>query len=259
MSMIDAHAHLSDKRLRSSWEDLAPKLQSLGLSHMVLGGVEPEEWTRQFELLSKLPGFITPVAGIHPWTVRDHSPEQLEGMFASLEDLVARVAAVGELGVDFSGANDPVQRMKQPEWADRQLDLATVNHKPVVLHVVRGHDVMHGLLKHYRGRPGIVHGWRGSSQDGIKYIDRAFVLGIGLRTIEKLKPADLSWIPLENFVLESDAPDLKGASDKPIEAKDWTTALKMVAQFMAKAQRVTPERIWAANRENLERILGMAL
>lgn len=257
--MIDAHAHLSDARLVASWDVLIPSLKERGLSHLVLGGVEPEEWQRQFQLSRLMPGFVTPVVGIHPWTVRDKPVDELEAMFQTLEAMVDKASAVGELGVDFSRDSNPVQRMKQPEWADRQLDLAMRHQKPVVLHVVKGHDVMHGLLRHYRGKPGIVHGWRGSEQDGRKYVDRAFVLSIGLRSITRLKPLDLSWLPPENFVLESDGPDFVVAGGKLPDAKNWMLALKEVATFMGKALKLTPEQVWALNKDNLERILGFQI
>ena len=256
--MIDAHAHLSDLRLAPTLEALIPQLQRRGLGHLVLGGVSPDEWQRQFQILSAAPGFVTPVAGIHPWTVRDSAPAVLEEMFEELERIAPKVSAIGELGVDFSGVMDPIQRMKQPEWAERQLDLASTHAKPVVLHVVRGHDVMLGLLRQYRGKPGIVHGWRGSEQDGKKYIDRAFILSIGLRSIAKLKPSDLAWIPAENFVLESDGPDFVSSGAGIPDAKAWTSALKEVASFMGKALKLPSDQIWALNRDNLERILSIS-
>ncbi|MCX6127353.1 MAG: TatD family hydrolase [Proteobacteria bacterium] len=256
--MIDAHAHLSDLRLAPKLDSLIPQLRSRGLGHLVLGGVRPDEWQRQFDILSAAPGFITPVAGIHPWTVRESCPEVLEEMFKELERFAPTISAIGELGVDFAGVMDPIQRMKQPEWAERQLDLATTHAKPVVLHVVRGHDVMLGLLRQYRGKPGIVHGWRGSEQDGKKYIDRAFVLSISLRSIAKLKPSDLAWIPAENFVLETDGPDFMRARDGVPDARAWTTALKEVAHFMGKALKLPSDQIWALNRDNIERILSIS-
>lgn len=253
--MIDAHAHLSDLRLAKDVEGLITDLKQQGLRHIVLGGVDSADWQRQQALARYAPDFVTTVAGIHPWTVRDQGSDVLEEMLAELEDLAPNVTAIGETGVDFFEMKDPVQRMKQPEWCERQLDLATRHHKPVVLHVVKGHDVMLGLLKHYRGKPGIVHSWRGSEQDGRKYIDRAFVLSVGPRSIQKMKPADLAWIPSENFVLETDGPDLPQRQDHPLKAKEWIQAMRQVASFMAKALKISVDEVWALNRDNLERML----
>lgn len=258
VTMIDAHAHLSDPRLAESVSNLITELRAKGLQHMVLGGVDPDDWSRQIAIAAHTPGFTTTVAGIHPWTVRDQSNEILEAMFARLEVIAPQVSAIGETGVDFFETKDPVQRMKQPEWCERQLELATRFQKPVVLHVVRGHDVVLGLLKHYRGKPGIVHAWRGSEQDGRKYIDRAFALSIGPRSIHRLKPADLSWIPRENFVLETDGPDVPHLKNQPMGAKEWIAAMREVAGFMAKALKIPVNDVWALNRDNLERVLEVA-
>jgi TatD DNase family protein len=256
--MIDAHAHLSDLRLFGGVDKLVPELQKAGLMHMVLGGVDPDDWARQLQLVAQLPQFVTTVAGIHPWTVRDQSTDVLEEMFEKLTLIAPRVTAIGETGVDFFEMKDPVQRMKQPEWCERHLELATTLNKPVVLHVVKGHDVVLGLLKRYRGKPGIVHGWRGSEQDGRKYIDRAFVLSIGPRSIQRLKPSDLAWLPLENFVLESDGPDFPKLNQAPIHGREWVSAMRQVASFLAKSLKISIDEVWALNRDNLERVLQVA-
>lgn len=256
--MIDAHAHLSDPRLANNVDLLIEDLKHRGLKHVVLGGVDPSDWQRQLSIATRDPHFVTTVAGIHPWTVRDQPLDVLEGMLDELEDIAPLVTAIGELGVDFSDMKDPVQRMKQPEWCERQLDLAYRYQKPVVLHVVKGHDVVLGLLKHYRGRPGIVHSWRGSEQDGRKYIDRAFVLSIGPRSIHKLKPGDLAWIPSENFVLETDSPDLALHGHEPLSAKEWVAAMRQMATFMSKALKIPVDEVWTLNQNNLERMLQVA-
>lgn len=256
--MIDAHAHLSDLRLAKDVDHLIQDLKERGLKHVVLGGVDPLDWQRQMSIATRDPHFVTTVAGIHPWTVREQSVDVLEGMFEELEIIAPQVNAIGELGVDFFEMKDPVQRMKQPEWCERQLDLAYRHQKPVVLHVVKGHDVVLGLLKHYRGKPGIVHSWRGSEQDGRKYIDRAFVLSIGPRSIHKLKPADLAWIPSENFVLETDSPDLSFEGNEPLSAKEWIAVMRQMATFMSKALKIPVDEVWALNQDNLERMLQVA-
>lgn len=256
--MIDAHAHLSDLRLAPNVESLISDLRGSGMRHIVLGGIDPADWERQTSIAKHSPDFVTTVAGIHPWTVRDQTAAMLEDMLVQLEEIAPHVSAIGELGVDFSEMKDPIQRMKQPEWCERQLDLAFRHQKPIVLHVVKGHDVVLGLLKHYRGRPGIVHSWRGSEQDGRKYIDRAFVLSIGPRSIQRLKPSDLAWIPQENFVLETDGPDWPAHGSQPVKAKEWISTMRQVAGFMAKAQKISVDEVWAINRDNLERMLQVA-
>lgn len=256
--MIDAHAHLSDLRLAKDVDHLIQDLKDRGLKHVVFGGVDPSDWQRQMAIATRDPNFVTTVAGIHPWTVRDQSSDVLEAMFEELERIAPTVSAIGELGVDFFEMKDPVQRMKQPEWCERQLDLAFRHQKPVILHVVKGHDVVLGLLKHYRGRPGIVHSWRGSEQDGRKYIDRAFVLSIGPRSIQRLKPSDLAWLPPENFVLETDSPDLAVHDSEPLNAKEWISVMRQQATFMSKALKISVDEVWALNQDNLERTLQVA-
>ena len=99
--MFDAHAHLSDPRLQAVLDPLIISLRAGGMDHIVLGGVNPDEWAIQESLLEKDPSFVTAVMGIHPWTVRDSSEQDLEIMFSRLKENLAQLKIIGEVGLDF--------------------------------------------------------------------------------------------------------------------------------------------------------------
>jgi TatD DNase family protein len=253
--MIDAHAHLSDLRLESDAELLIAKLQSLGLRHVVLGGVEPNEWQYQQRLKSRWPMFVTSVVGIHPWTVRDQDEASLEKIFSILGTMVHSAEAVGEVGVDFYPKRLPEQVEKQSRWCRRQLELAKDIDKPVVLHIVRGHDVMQNLLKAVELPMAMIHGFKGNFEVAKFYLERGYVLSLGSRSFLGANLEDYRWLPKNAFVLESDAPPWTGeVTNSEKMANDWLGELNVGAQFLAKLWSIDKDEVWSLAKTNLTRL-----
>jgi len=255
--MIDAHTHLSDPRLMPFAEDLAYALQRAGLKRAVLGGVSQREWETQFKLSKLFPGFVTPVIGMHPWTVRDGSGDQLEMMFEVLKIWLKDAAALGEVGVDFYPTRNLEQVQKQTSWCRRQLQLAEEQGKPVVLHIVRGHDVIQSLLKNYQLGSVMIHGFRGGAKQAQFYLDRDFYLSLGMRSFKNLQLTDLDWLPKNRFLLESDAPSPRDDTiDCEAVCAAWLTSLEYSASFLARLWSLPNEAVWAMAEENLNRFLN---
>jgi TatD DNase family protein len=254
--MIDAHAHLSDPRLGADMILLADQLKSLGLERVVLGGVDPKEWLFQAKLKKARPTFISPVVGIHPWTVRDHDESELEAMFRTLENSITGADAIGEVGLDFHPKRTTEQLDKQSRWCLRQLELAQRVGLPVVLHVVQGHDVMQSLLKNVSIKGALVHGFRGSSEVAKFYLARGFVLSLGQRSFRGLEYDDYRWLPQSGFVLESDAPPLaKDVSNINAVSHEWLKSLDEAAAFLAAMWSLSKADVWRLAAQNLARMI----
>jgi TatD DNase family protein len=234
--MIDAHAHLSDLRLAPILDELVPRLQSEGVCHIHLGGVEPKDWERQRQIFERFPDFLTPAFGIHPWTVRDASDVALEQMFESLKNNLSSVKTLGEIGLDFSGVKSNESRLKQEFWCQRQLRLAVDAGKPVVLHVVRGHDRMLGFLRRTGHVTGIIHGFRGPPEIGRAYMELGMTLSFSLRSFQRDRPDQWSWLKGARVVVESDEP-LRGedVTDAAALAHRWASSLRSARRFLMEA------------------------
>jgi TatD DNase family protein len=221
----------------------------------VLGGVDPIEWKCQELLKAKWPLLVTKVVGIHPWTVRDHDEASLEKMFSILRTEINFAEALGELGLDFYPKRLPEQVEKQSQWCLRQLELAKSVGKPVVLHVVRGHDVMQSLLKTVALPRGMIHGFKGSGEVAKFYLERGYILSLGSRSFHGASSEDYRWLPKDGFVLESDAPPYKGEVTKfDTLAVDWIQGLDECAEFLAKLWSTSKEEVWTLAKANLSQL-----
>ena len=124
-------------------------------------------------------------------------------------------AAVGEIGLDYFVTT--LDRERQQTIFEAQLCIARDANLPVVLHVRKAHDQILQTLKRIKVRGGFSHAFNGSEQHAKQYAELGFKLGFGgmltyqrsnkLRHLAKV-------IPLEDIVLETDAPDLTVASHR---------------------------------------------
>lgn len=140
--------------------------------------------------------------GIHPWHAADADLSLVECRATAAD-------AIGEIGLDFA-CDTP--REEQEHIFREQLALAERFEKPVVLHCVRAFERVMQLLKDYRLKAVIFHGFIGSVEQAQRAVKQGYYLSFGERTsrsprtIEALRSA-----PLSRLFVESDE------SDTPIE------------------------------------------
>ncbi|NDD90519.1 hypothetical protein EBZ37_00310 [bacterium] len=186
---VDAHAHWAQAFPATSDSAALEKqmviLQQQGMSQAIQGGVDPEDWTRQLELHQKYPLWIRPVLGLHPWWVKKHSLEQCKEALSQLErffcDHTDVIVALGELGVDFSKEGRATEELQLFVF-QQQLELASRFQKPLILHLVHGHEVaLRLLMKHAERQPlrGLVHAFSGSIEVARQYVSLGLKLSIG--------------------------------------------------------------------------------
>jgi TatD DNase family protein len=131
-----------------------------------------------------------------------------------------KVAAIGEIGLDYY--HDRSQRDLQREIFRKQLALAAEVAKPVSVHIRAAWDDVWSELSiwHDRlvkdgnplaNRPGVLHSFEGTHEEGQAAIARGFFLGIsGPVTFTNARQRQIlvSALPLTALLVETDAPFL---------------------------------------------------
>lgn len=101
-------------------------------------------------------------AGIHPWDTIKEIPES---EWRRLENLAALpgVVAIGEAGVDLNVAGVPLFR--QMQLFKQQIVLSEELGKPLIIHNVKGSDIVVGLKKDLNPKQNwAIHGFRGKPE-----------------------------------------------------------------------------------------------
>lgn len=136
-------------------------------------------------------------AGIHPWSAADIDVTR------ALEYLrTAPLAAIGEIGLDYFS---PVDRHKQQQILEAQLEIAESRNLPVVIHCVKAYnDILQMLAKH-KLRAVIFHSYIGSPQQTTAIYDAGHYFSFGKRSLESAKTIDsLRTLPHDRIFAETD-------------------------------------------------------
>ncbi|MEX2476149.1 TatD family hydrolase [Marinobacter sp.] len=207
MNLVDAHCHFDFSDFDGQREQVLSRAKNLGVSRVVIPGVRRHDWGRVAETSANFPGTFY-CLGIHPWYVRDHDEVDLLSLEAALAEANSHCVGLGECGLDrLKGSLS-----QQVPWFEAQVGIAKRQGLPLIVHSVRTHDEVCGILKAqgFAGRV-LIHGFSGSYQQACKLVDLGCYIGVGgvvtYARARKTRDA-IARLPIESLVLETDAPDM---------------------------------------------------
>ncbi|KAL0868921.1 hypothetical protein ABMA27_007251 [Loxostege sticticalis] len=174
-------------------------------------------------------------AGVHPHDAKSMVEEE---MWTELQQTASapECVAVGECGLNYSKefSEPAVQRAV----FKRQVEMACDLRKPLFVHEKEAQDDLIAILDDFGSRlpPVVIHSFTGSVEQGLKYIERGYYLGItgyickdksdgGIRRLlaEQL-------LPLDKLLVETDSPFMypnTRASKLPLHVKGGLTERSM--------------------------------
>ena len=206
MELIDTHCHLDVEEFAADRQAVLARARENGVRGIVVPGVLADTWDTLLDFCNS-DACLYPALGLHPAYLDRHRDADL----LRLETLLAeqRPVAVGEIGLDYY--LDGLDRDRQQQLFEAQLELARAAGLPVILHVRKAHDPVLQTLQRIRVAGGICHAFNGSLQQAQRYIELGFRLGFGgmltFARSSKLR-ALAKALPLDALVLETDAPDM---------------------------------------------------
>ncbi|MCK5696787.1 MAG: TatD family hydrolase [Gammaproteobacteria bacterium] len=206
--LIDTHCHLDFPIFDSDRFEIMCACQDHDIQTIIIPSVCRKDWQKILSLSKQHP-MLYPALGLHPCFTDQHHKndlQQLNQMCANTPSLIA----IGEIGLDYWHKNS--DKKIQNEYFSEQLDIACHAHLPVLIHARKSH---HDVLNALRARPslngGIIHAYSGSYEQAKEYLKLGFKLGFGgaftYPKATRLR-ALISRLPIEAWVLETDAPDM---------------------------------------------------
>ena len=251
MALIDTHTHLDFLDFDADRAQVLDRCRSLGVQRMVVLGVYQRNWQRLWDLTLKNPA-VYAAFGLHPVYIDEHVPEHL----AELSDRLTRLkghpqlCAVGEIGLDYYV--EGLDKTRQQQVFDAQLELAAEFDLPALLHVRRSHaDVIATLKRHKLKRSGVIHAFAGSREEAREYIKLGFKLGLGGAATwpQALRMHRvIAELPLDSVVLETDSPDMAPAMYP--NQRNSPEHLPDICNALAALMNVSPEQLAQASTRN---------
>jgi TatD DNase family protein len=251
--LIDTHCHLADAAYDADRTEVLERAWAAGVAHVVVVGESPEASDRALELARAEPRLAT-TAGIHPHDASRWSADTGQWLRQRLGD--PRVAAAGEMGLDYHYDHSP--RARQREAFEAQLALAAEAGKPAVIHAREADDDVAAILSSHPGTVAILHSF--SSGPGLLragLVLRHYVSFSGMVTFKnwRLDPAILE-TPADRLLLETDGPYLapvphRGKRNEP-------AFVRQVAERIAAVRGVPVEELIALSGQNAARVFGLS-
>lgn len=204
-ALIDSHCHLDFDQFNKDRDAVIERAAIAGVTDFVIPGVTRRNWQRQIELCQQTKGFHFAL-GCHPYFINEFAAADLEHL-----DILARqkaCIAIGECGVDSTIADIRMQI----EIFVQHIKIANQLQLPLIVHHRQSHHHIFSAFKTCKPLfGGVIHAFSGSLQDGLKYIEHGFKLGIG-GTISYARAAKtqnvIKEIKLTDIVIETDSPDM---------------------------------------------------
>lgn len=256
MELIDSHCHFDFCEFDTDRAALWQHCQSLGLSTLVIPGIEPKQWPHAQTIAQAFN--LHWACGIHPWWLKDI--KDLDAALKTLEDSLAGAVALGECGLDgLDKIIDSTSLERQLEAFQAQLELANRYRKPVILHMVKAFNPMLAQLKACPiQHGGVVHGFSGSYEQGKNLIDQGLSLGIGgTITYERAKKTRdaISRLPLDALLLETDAPAMPLSGHQGL--RNDPSQLPVIAQVLAELKQQPVADIIQQTTDNTRRLFNL--
>lgn len=235
--LVDTHCHIHEHAMFAdeTGYEAAERAIAAGVTKMLCIGTSEQTSIEAVEFAEKK-AYCYAVVGVHPHDTKNGYAyiEQI------LKDNHEKVVGVGEIGLDYYYDNSP--RDVQIAALEQQLQWASQYELPVSFHVRDAFDDFWPILSNFSSIRGVLH----SFTDTENTLERALSLGLyigvnGISTFARDKQAMWDSIPLENMLLETDAPFL---TPTPLRGKVNEPAfVRHVAEYHANRRGVDLEHL----------------
>lgn len=280
---IDTHCHVHFQAYKEDMDAVVQRALEAGVG-MVTVGTQSTTSKNGLALAEKYDG-VWATIGLHPnhlhaqefFDDNELGPEeQAHGKIKTRSEhfdpeyyrelaMHPKVVGIGEFGLDYyripEGANVEDVKRDQEESVRQQLQFATEVNKPVVIHCRDAHTDQARLLKEEidRGglqRRGVIHCFTGTAAEAAVYRELGFLVSItGIVTFAKNLQEEVSQIPLDQIMIETDSPYLTPAPNRG--KRNEPVYVEHVAAKIAELKGVSIDEVAKITTENARKLFGL--
>lgn len=256
--MIDTHCHLDVEAFDADRDAVVARASAAGVRGILVPAIRPRTWAALGALA--VHRMVRLAFGVHPQVVPELDDDELAGDLAeriarAIEQAGASAVAVGECGLDGGTA----ERARQEQVFRAHVRAARAVRKPLVIHVLRAHDVAPRILREERAGEvgGVLHSYSGGDQLVGVYRDLGMCFSFAgpVTYPNARKPIEAARaIPDDLLLAETDAPDQSPAAHRGERCEPAFVA--DVIAGLAAARGSTAAAIAALTTANARRLFG---
>jgi TatD DNase family protein len=255
MIFTDTHTHLYAEQFSEDQTQMIQRALDLGIERFFIPAIDSQTAKSMFDLESLFPKNVFLMMGLHPTHVKENFKDELNFVKNWLDK--KDFYAVGEIGIDLYWDKSFLQQ--QQDAFKQQIEWAKEKSLPIVIHCRDAFNEIFEILEETKDDKlfGIFHCFTGDLEQAKKAINYNMKLGIGGVVTFKNGKIDqfLNNIPLENIVLETDAPYL---APTPYRGKrNESSYLVNVANKLASVYDVSLTKIAKVTTQNSKDVFGV--
>lgn len=247
MQLIDIAVNLTNKRLRFDVDNILQQANKVGVSQLIVTGTSIHHSKLAIELCEQYPDRLFSTAGVHPHDASDWNDDSIGELTSMMNSSCVR--AIGETGLDFNRMFSP--RNQQVDVFQQQLEIASVQNKPVFLHQRDAFDAFYSVLKEYRHKleDVVVHCFTDNKSALYALLDLDCHIGITGWICDERRGKELQSmvrdIPSNRLMLETDAPYLlpRDLPDKPSNRTNLPEYLPHILRTVASLRKKDPDEL----------------
>lgn len=254
--LFDTHAHYYDSQFDEDRRESLERAFDSGVKYILSASSDVASSVENISLTQEYENLYAAV-GIHPHNIMDIN----NNIISAIADFASypKVAAVGEIGLDYFYDNAP--REAQKLGFAKQIYLAINLNLPVIIHDRDAHEDTLNIVKAENAKKvgGVFHCFSGSVEMAKEVLNNNFYISIGgpvtyknaSRLLEVVK-----YVPEDRLLLETDCPYLP---PEPLRGKrNESSNIKLVAERVARIKGKSFEYISEITTANAMRLFNIS-
>ncbi len=252
-AIFETHAHYDDDVYDEDRDELIRSFTKNGIAYVINSGADVTGCYKSVELAEKYSHVLASL-GLHP----DYAhmlDEEIEDYIRNQALTNKKVVAIGEIGLDYH--EEGYDKEVQLDAFRRQMQIAYETKKPVVIHSREACADTLEVLREFKNRNygGSMHCYSYSVEVARELVKMGYCLGIGgVVTFKNAKTLIevVEEIPLENLLLETDAPYLAPVPYRG--QRNSALNLRYIVQKIASIKGVEYDKVVDVTYNNAKRI-----
>ncbi len=244
--MVDVHCHLTAREFEGKLDLLIRESIDSGVGVMITSGLGYEDSLKVLEISDYRR--IYPSLGVPP-----HDLAGYERVLELIEKEKARIIGIGEVGLDYWRGSRSSRNVQERVF-EEFIELAKSLDLPVIVHSRSAGKYALEILFREKAERVIMHAFDGKASHAMRAAGRGYMFSIPpsiVRSVQKQKLVDK--LPLDNLLLESDAPVLAPDRNRVNRPKN----VKISAEWISRIKGISFSRVVDKTTSNAVEVFGV--
>lgn len=247
---VDSHCHLNNDIFKEKISQIIKEAEIENIKKFLSIGVDYESSLENLNIKKRFKNVLISI-GLHPNYVNENYVNKLNNILKLFS--YKNVDAVGEIGLDFYRNTN--FKKEQIDCLEKQLNFASREKKPVIIHTRDSFKETLNILKNYKDNRIIIHCFTGDKTIAKKFLDiNCYISFSGIITFknsyEICEAAKI--VPLNKILIETDSPYL---SPDPVRGKtNFPKNLKYIASKLSFLKDINVDELEKVTTKNFNDI-----